>query len=300
MRIATVSLIVPLACAATLCASLLPATQATPGTDIFLADLDLSSSPPALNATRNLTNRPGYDNQPHFEPEGGGLLYTSQRGDQTDVFRVDLSSGEHTQITDTPESEYSPNVVWPDNEGISVVRVEIDGTQRLWTFRRDGTQPRLLLPDLSPVGYHAWNRYGSLILFVLGEPSTLQLADLYAGSTRTVAQDVGRSLQARHDPDFFSFLQRQDDHWAIRLVNPGTAAVFELVDALAGSQDLAWTPDGRMLMATGSQVFVRDPFQDDSWIPAADLSAAGLNAITRLAVSPKGDQIALVSDDLED
>ena len=300
MQTATVSRIILLACTATLCASRLIATQAAPGTDIFLADLDLTSSPPALGAPRNVTNRPGYDNQPHFEPEGGGLLYTSQRGEQTDIFRLDLSSGDHTQVTDTPESEYSPNVISPANEDMSVVRVESDGTQRLWTFRRDGSMPRLLLPDLAPVGYHAWNRYGSLILFVLGEPPTLHLANLDTESTNTVAQDIGHSLQARHNPDFFSFLQREGDQWAIRLMNPINGAVFELIEALPGSQDLAWTPDGRMLMASDSRIFVRDPFQDEDWVPAADLSAANITSITRLAVSPRGDQIALVSDDLGD
>ena len=293
-------LIILLAGVATLSAAVPGSRQAAPGTDIFLVDLDLASSPPALGAARNLTNRPGYDNQPHFEPEGDGLLYTSQRGEQTDIFRVDLSSGEYTQITATPESEYSPKVVWPANEDMSVVRVESDGTQRLWAFRRDGTSPRLLLPDVAPVGYHSWNRYGSLILFILGEPPTLQLADPYTDTTTTVAQDIGRSLQARHDPDFFSFLQRDGDHWAIRLVNPSNGAVFEFVDALPGSQDLAWTPDGRMLMATDSRVFVRDPFGDDTWTLAADLSTAGITSITRLAINPMGDQIALVSDDVGD
>jgi dipeptidyl aminopeptidase/acylaminoacyl peptidase len=292
-------LVILLALAATPCLALLAAKQTAPGTDIFLADLDLASSPPTLGAPRNLTSRRGYDNQPHFEPEGGGLLYTSQRDEQTDIFRVDLSSGRHTQITATPESEYSPHVVWPANEDMSVVRVESDGTQRLWAFPRDGTSPRLLLPDIAPVGYHAWNQYGSLILFILGEPPTLQLVDPYTNTVTTVAQDIGRSLQVRRDPDFFSFLHRDGDDWVIRLVKPSNGAVFELVEALPGSQDLAWTPNGRILMATGSQVFVRDPFQDDAWIQAADLSAAGIGSITRLAVSPSGDQIAFVSDDVD-
>lgn len=299
MRTATLSLVLLLACVTTPSATLLAARQTPPGTDIFLADLDLTSSPPTLRPPRNLTSRPGYDNQPHFEPEGGGLLYASQRGEQTDIFRVDLSSGQHTQITSTPESEYSPQVVSPDNEDLSVVRVESDGTQRLWTFRRDGTMPRLLLPDVAPVGYHAWNQYGSLILFVLGEPPTLQLANLNTNTLTTVAHDIGRSLQTRRDPDFFSFLHRVGDDWAIRLVKPSNGAVFELVEALPGSQDLAWTPDGRIMMAKDSRVFVRDPFGDNAWTAAADLSAAGVTSITRLAVSPSGDQIALVSGDVD-
>ncbi len=299
MRTVTWKLVILLACAAAAFGPAAIGSQAAPGTDIFLADLDLTSSPPTVGPPRNLTDRAGYDNQPHFEPEGGGLLYTSQRDEQTDIFRVDLSSGTHTQITATPESEYSPNVVWPNHDEMSVVRVESDGSQRLWAFQRDGTAPRLILPDVAPVGYHSWNRYGSLILFILGEPPTVQLANLYDDTTRTIAQDVGRSLQARHDPDFFSFLHRDGDRWQIRLVDPSNGAIFELVEALPGSEDLAWTPDGRLLMAAGSQLFIRDPFKDDDWVLAADLSAVRITSITRLAVSPSGDQLALVAGDTD-
>ena len=41
------------------------------------------------------------------------------------------------RVTNTPESEYSPTVT-PDGAHISVIRVEADGTQRLWRFTLDG------------------------------------------------------------------------------------------------------------------------------------------------------------------
>lgn len=74
-----------------------------------------------------------YDNRPAFTPDGTGLLFTSTRGGgtQTDISRYDIMSGETMRVTSTPESEYSPTVT-PDEAHVSVIRVEADGTPRLW------------------------------------------------------------------------------------------------------------------------------------------------------------------------
>src|ERR671914_787333 len=142
------------------------APQAPPGTDIWLARLDASG---AISQPVNITNRPGYDNQPAFTPDGKVLLFTRRDGEQTDIWAYDLTtrSSELSRITNTPESEYSPTVT-PDGTGISVIRVEADGAQRLWRFTRDGQSPTLVLTNVKPVGYHAWGPDGQLALFILG------------------------------------------------------------------------------------------------------------------------------------
>src|SRR5215467_8399072 len=41
----------------------------------------------------NITNNPGYDNQPFFLPDSSGLLFASNRdGKQTDIYRYDIAS----------------------------------------------------------------------------------------------------------------------------------------------------------------------------------------------------------------
>jgi len=144
--------------------------QAPPSTDIWLVPIDLDASPPKLGDALNLTDRDGYDNQPLFEPEGNSLLFTSQRDGQTDIYKVRLSIAPLEQLTDTAESEYSATVM-PSGHEFSAIRVESDGTQRLWAFRRDGSAPRLVLENVAPVGYQAWTPDGALALFILGEPA---------------------------------------------------------------------------------------------------------------------------------
>ena len=94
------------------------------------------ASPP-----RNVTDRDAYDNQPFFLPDGKSFFYTCHQDDgQMDTCRYDLSEQSITRVTDTSEGEYSPTPM-TNGSRFSVIRVESDGTQRLWTFSMNGTEP---------------------------------------------------------------------------------------------------------------------------------------------------------------
>lgn len=279
-----------------LCVSLVlvaaSAAAQVPATDIYVASLKAHWQ---VGAPVNVTHRPGYDNQPAFLPGGRAFLYTAIAGDsQADIYRYDMAAGTSTRITTTTESEYSPTPL-PDGHGFSVVRVEADSTQRLWAFDLDGTHPRLLLPGVKPVGYHAWIDSVTVALFVLGTPATLQLADLRTGKADTVARDVGRSPQRVPGRAAVSVIWRRDS----------TSRVIALVDAvtrvpqpfapLPDSADFhTWTPDGTLLASAGTRVLRWDP-ASTRWVPIADFAAAGVTNITRLAVSPAGDRLAFVA-----
>jgi WD40 repeat protein len=253
--------------------------------------LDLEAATPVVSEPRNVTDREGYDNQPHFAPEGTSLLFTSQRDGQTDIYKLALEGMVISQLTDTPESEYSATV-HPSGHEFAVIRVEEDGTQRLWSFRRDGSAPSLVLENVSPVGYQAWTPEENLVLFVLGEPATLQLANLADDTAEILATDIGRSLHPLPDNSGFSFLHRVDDVWRIRSYDLETGAIGELGLPFEDSQDMAWTPDGRIIMASGSRLAVRSA--DGDWAVIADLAEAGIGTMTRLAVHPEGTSLAVV------
>ena len=175
-----------------------PATAAAapPSTDVWIADLARSGDRWTLSTPRDLTPRPGYDNQPAFLPDGAHLLYTSQRGAQSDIFELELSAGGERAVTATAESEYSPTPL-SDGAHFAVVRVEPDGTQRLWRFPLAGATadaPEPIAPEVRGVGYQAWIDPETVAVFVLGEPFTLQIVDLRAGTAMRVAEQIGRSI----------------------------------------------------------------------------------------------------------
>lgn len=273
------------------------AGQAPPDTDIFLGSLEREGGAWRLGEVENLTARPGYDNQPSFAPDGRAILYTVVDAEgRADTWRYDLERGEAAPVTRTPESEYSPTPV-PRSDRFSTVRVERDSTQRLWSFAADGTDPRPVLPEIRPVGYHAWFDAGTVVVYVLGEPPTLRVAAPGPGAGRPAARDVGRSLQRIPGGAGVSFVARSGEEgaWIARL-DPGTGETERIAPALEGSDDHAWTPDGTLLMGSGPVLHRWDPGGGGRWRRVTDLSGRGITSITRLAVSPDGERIALVAE----
>jgi hypothetical protein len=303
-----------------------PPDAPPPDTEIFLATLWSSSGQLHVGVPANITNSPGYDNQPSFTPDGREILFTSARvmpkapppappgltlpDGQTDIYRYDIAGRRISRVTQTPESEYSPTVM-PDGRGISVVRVEADGTQRLWSVLPSGPKIELalVLPDVKPVGYHAWIDDRTVALYVLGErgqPAALRVADTTSGGSEVVATGIGRSLQ-RMPSGAISFVQRDaaadgaEQTATIRQLayarSPGRTSATDVVRPAARAADpfLAWTPDGTLLMAVESRLY-RWRSGEANWTVVANLGGFGLRNVTRLAVSPKGDRIAIVAE----
>lgn len=269
-----------------------PAAPAPPPTDIYLAPIRLVPAPTMGPARVASENPRGYDNQPFFGTDARAMLFTANRdGKQTDVYFIELQTRQVRQITATPESEYSPAAL-PDESGISVIRVERDGTQRVWRFDGTGGAPTVVAPNVKPAGYHAWIDGSRLGVYVLGQPATLQVVDTGTGRATTIAADVGRSLHRRPETGTLVFAQRVDGTWRIREWVPASGEVRDLVAALEGSadRDMAFGPDGTLFMSRNGEVHWWRPGQT-GWTL---MSEPGIGPISRMAVSPDGRWMALV------
>ena len=262
-----------------------------PATEVYVAHLNIDASPLTGGAATNISNNPGYDNQPSFLADGSGVLFTSNRdGKQTDIYRYDFASTSLTQLTRTPESEYSP-LVTPDRKTFSVIRVESDGTQRLWRFDLDGGNPRLVLENVKPVGYHAWIDDTRLALFVLGatgQPNTLQVADVATGKSEVIDKSIGRSLQIRPRMGTLTYLSKpQGARWIIKEWDPKSRAVTALTSTVDGnsSEDFVWhSARPWLLMSSGTKIFGWNV--NSGWTEVGDFAPAGIGRVTRLAVFP--------------
>ena len=275
-----------------------PTPAAAPSaSDIFVVEVKTNRrNEVKFGAPKKITDFSGYNNQPFFMPDGS-VLYTSIRNKQADIYRYDLNKGTTTQVTNTPESEYSPTLM-PDRKNISVVRVESDGTQRLWKFPLDGGPPSLVIENIKPVGYHHWVDDHTVALFVLGgtgKPNFLEMYDLRTGKSEFITENPGRVLRKAPTRNGFSFVHKlADQHWEIKLFDLRAHTSASLIPTLPGVEDYAWLPDGSLLMGKESKLFRVLPLTGQNWAEVADFSSAGVKRISRIAVNPGGNKIALV------
>ena len=264
--------------------------QSPPGTDIYIVPLvDEAPSGPL----RNLTSRAGYDNQPYFSTDSSRLLFTSQHGEQTDVFSVSLDTDDHYQVTRTQNlSEYSPTLR-PGTQAITVVRVEEDGTQRIWQFDADGSEDAITEPDLQPVGYFDWFSENRFAAFVLGEPHFLVIKTI-GEQPETIAEDIGRTVRRLPDGRI-GYIDKTAEGWFISAVN-GDGNTEILAPTLESVEDFAVSPRSTLFMGKGSNLYI----WKGEWELIADWSDEGIDGISRLMVSPDGRHIALVANDTKE
>jgi len=262
------------------------------GTDVWL--LELVEEADALRAVepRNLTNRPGYDNQPYFMP-AGELLFVQMEGERTDLWRWNAETERSTRVTATPqESEFSPTPIPESEGGISYIRSKTETSGRLWRMPRAGAAAEIVFADLGPVGYHAWFDADYVALWRLQDPSLLQLVELDTQETRTLATGVGRSPQSVPNRRAVSFTRATDDGTVVEVYDLDRNRTEALALLPEGGEFHAWTPNGILLSSAGSRVF---SWREGGWQQVVDLAHLRLN-LSRLAVSPDGTQLALVAE----
>jgi uncharacterized membrane protein YcaP (DUF421 family) len=288
------------AASALLLVALLPAlplrAQARPSTDVWVVPMHEMGSTIHFGEPVNLTKRTGYDNQPSFTSDGKTVLYTAIGDDgRADSWKVPVEGGKPQRITHIDKSAYSPTVT-PDGNSFSIIRVEPDSTQRLWRVPLRGEAgPSLVLDRVKPVGYHVWAGDHQLVLFVLGSPATLQIADERTGKSEIVARDIGRALAKVPGRSAVTFLQQQRGAAPyIAEVDVLTKTVRRIAEPPKGADYHLWTPNGLLVAGGGSELLV---WADGKWTGIADFAPFHVRGISRLAVSPKGDWLAFVAED---
>lgn len=277
--------------------------SAQPSTQIYLAKLKVKASAVKLGAVQKVSKFAGYNNQPMFAPNGKTLYYTAnQGGKQTDIFAYKVKTGKTHQLIATATSEYSPTVT-PDGKSFSCIMVESDGTQRLWKYplksKAEKPAPALVLESIKPVGYHIWASKDDLVLFVLGakgKPHHLQLASVKTGKGETLAEEIGRCFgHVPQNKQAISFVHKpQNKQWKIKQLDIVTKKISTIVPTLKGSEDYVWTSKKQVIMGQGSKLYAWS--EDKGWKLFADLKDQGITKITRLAINPANNLLAIVAE----
>jgi Tol biopolymer transport system component len=294
------------------------ASAKMPGFDIYVGDLGLQDNRLRVSHFKALTDRAEYDNQPLFLPDGDSLLYTAalvnnkieqeveqeanQKTEQTDSMLISLESGQILNLTNSPESEYSPTLM-PSGKSFSVIRA-VNDKQELWRYPLYPQQKSFmpaseLLTNINPIGYHAWVDDNRVILFVLGQPQTLQLADVRKQSSQVLDDNIGPSLFKIPHSSLMSYTafigEGEDIQWQLKSYHPQTGQIELLTTLPKGAFYYAWAGNGYAISAVDSILMQWDKEHiDKGWRPFADVSEICPKGVTRLTTNSQNSKIALV------
>lgn len=267
------------------------------GSEIIFFDLKAKKKSIMLSNPQNITNHPGYDNQPSFHTDQPIIYYASFNDEgRSDIKAYNFETQTTTQVTNTPEREYSPTLT-PDKTGISCIIQRDNGAQDLGKYSLDGKDPYVIIDSLV-VGYHVWTDNSHLALFVLGKngsPNTLHYLRLPTQEDTIIADNIGRSLHRIPNERAISFVHKVGEgNWQIKKLNLETMQVSFIINTLPNQEDIAWLPDGRLVSSDGKKLFVINPRKEKNWTTITVSDSSLLKGITRLAVNTKGDKLAVV------
>ena len=242
-----------------------------------------------------------YLNQPVWSLDGKRLLYTEQMG--VDSLATDIrvmTPGQPKEnppqsLRNTPFGEFSAS---PYADGYSVVRVEADGTQRLWFMNEQ--QERVLFPELTGVGYYAFGKQDDLLLFLL-ENATQPNRAVYrdnAGKITELLPNPGRSFVYDNAENWFYFTAPAKGAaaesplhlWRYRA---GQAQAEMLALLPQSGKDLALTPKGQLIISAQQQLLA---WQGGKWQPWLDLTKHCEGVVSRFKFNPTNMQLAFVCE----
>jgi hypothetical protein len=266
--------------------------------EIYLFDLSIQKDKVVISNPKNITNHPGYDNQPSFHTDLPIVYYSSFNDDgRSDIKFYNYKTGETKQLTNTPEREYSPTLTL-DKQFISCVIQRDNGAQDLGKYPLEGGEALTILNDMI-VGYHAWADNSHLALFILGKdnkPNTLHYLRLPTKTDTILAENIGRSLHRVPGENAFSFIHKlTESKWFVKKYNPRKSIISVITATPANQEDMCWSPDGKIFFSDSNKIVWMDQKKDKTW-KAVQVNSGGelLKGISRLAISGDGKKLAVV------
>lgn len=272
--------------------------QNPPDTEIFLFNIEKKNGIFQVEKGRNISQNPGYDNQPSFYTNDL-VIYARTRNGQTDIAGYNLVINEDLWYSNTKQGgEYSPKRI-PESTKIAAVRLDTTGLQRLYQYDMETQEGRILIPELK-VGYFAFLNENKLITAVLTESRMdLVLNHLNGETSETLASNIGRSLHKVPDTGSISYtVLNEEKNLDLYLMDfkEGEPSSFFVCTLPAGVQDYVWLDQDQILIGNDEKLFFYKVLGHPEWTAVADLSDYNLRNITRIAISEDGNTIALAAE----
>jgi len=269
--------------------------------EVWVGTLDMSADRFAVSNLVNISKHPGYDNQPTFFADGR-LVFTSQiavldeTGHAVQARIHDFASGTSTPIAGA--LGFSPT---PAADGSLMLLRE----GKVWLHEMSGSERTLT--ETNDAGYFCRFDDRTWVLYmndkqrriVTYDATTKALETMATGSTTAPFRIPGKravtfvAVEPFPAPEGTSASSRKLVLRRFDLDDRKVTTLATVPFATSGSH--VWTPRGTLLMASGHTIYEWNPAHPDDWRSVAQFDNPELQGLTRIALSPRGDRIALVS-----
>jgi ketosteroid isomerase-like protein len=268
--------------------------------EVWVGSLDMSDGRFAVSKMTNVSKHPGYDNQPAFFPDGK-LVFTSQiavldeTGHAVQAVIHDFVTGASAPVQGA--LGFSPT---PAADGaLMLLR---DGHVVL--HEASGRESQLT--ETTDAGYFTRFDEQTWVLFmndkqrriVIYDPKTKALDTIALGAITAPFRIPGKRAVSFVAVEPFPAPEggAPPRNLFLRQLNLDDRHVITLAAIpFPTSGSHVWTSRGTLLIASGHTIYEWSPAKPDEWRPAATFDDPELQGLTRIAISPRGDRIALVS-----
>lgn len=266
-------------------------------TEVFVFDIAPAYEGLELLNARNVSNNEGYDNQPAFI-SNETLVFAGNNDGQTDISEYNFT----TQVKKwanpkTDGSEYSPQK-FPSNNDLAAVRLDKDGKQRLYKYNSKTGSSIEIIENLEVAYFAFYNDEKILATILANDQMDLVLINLKTRRVDTLLQNAGRSLQKVPKTNSMAYtLVNEEKNLDLYVLNMDSDDSFFICELPFGTQDYVWLNDTQVLAGMGSKLFIYDTLGKPEWNKVASLDEYGIKNITRMAISPNGNKLALVVEE---
>jgi Tol biopolymer transport system component len=254
---------------------------------------DLYTMPASGGTATRLTSGMGHDIQPRFSPDGGQIVFVSDRSGDENLWLLDVATGDVRQLTTGWNSTYLSPVWTPDGQYIAVSRAApLSGAEKIWLYHVRGGNGvemvqgtpalRLLGPAFGSDPRYVWyaQRNGWWTYNAILPQYQLAVYDRETGTRTTMSSRLGSAFRPALSKDgrWLAYGSRQDAETGLRLRDLETGAERWLAypiqrddqESIASMDVLpgyAFTPDSRAIVMSYGGGFWRVPVDGSAAAP---------------------------------
>ena len=266
--------------------------------EIFLLDIKFKQDKIEISNVKKISNNKGYNNQPIFV-SNDKILFTSERNFQNDIVEYNSIDNSLKYLTNTQTSEYSP-IRYKKNK-VSAVSLDKKGEQYLRIYNIKNNTYNIPFTD-KIVGYYNYSKQiKNLIISSVLENNELVL---YTSNLKTkehtyVDNNTGRSIhnipKYKFGQEKISYISKKDSIWNINYVDLSNYKTKTITTTLNNNEDICWFKDGSILTSHKNNLYIFNSKLSKNWKLLCSLEEYGITNISRIAINPDNDKLALVN-----